>query len=176
MYKRGQFYLIAAIVIVTIIISLGVVYNRVHVTAEESKIYDLSEEINFEAAQIIDNGVLTGSLSNVSSRIENLTDAYSKSNPNQDFFLVFGDGETGELSVLYYNKSKTGSIGISAGGSIFDQELDLIRKGRFKSESGLVEIEISDEVSRQFNLKPGQNFYILITKSKEGEKLVASNE
>ena len=56
MDKRGQFFLIAAVVIIGLIIGLSVVYNSVKAPKEDSQVYDLSKEIDYESAQVIDHG------------------------------------------------------------------------------------------------------------------------
>jgi len=60
MVKKGQVFLIAALVIVSILIGLGAIYNTVNVSAEDIQIYDLSDEISFEASQVLDSGVFHG--------------------------------------------------------------------------------------------------------------------
>ena len=54
MHKRGQFFLIAALVVVGILVGLSIAYTTVRTPREETQIYDLSEEIYYEGAQVID--------------------------------------------------------------------------------------------------------------------------
>ncbi|MEK6818345.1 MAG: hypothetical protein AABY10_00250, partial [Nanoarchaeota archaeon] len=116
MNKRGQFFLIAALAIVGVIIGLTTVYNNISTVKEDFTVYDLSNEINYESAQVIDSG-LFNSLDNskIDENLKNLTDFYSKSNPDQEFVVLFGNEK--KLKVVNYKKTPTGSIGVSFGGN-----------------------------------------------------------
>jgi len=128
MSKKGQFFLVAALVIVIVIVGLGTIYVSTQFPEEDAHVYDLSEEINFEASQVIDNGILTANQDEIQAKIENLTDTYSKLNPNSDLFIVYGNQS--EVTVLYYNRTKIGNIGITTGGP--DLELKNEVLGKFK--------------------------------------------
>ena len=47
MHKKGQFFLIAAIVIIMIVIGLGTIYVSTNSQSEDTQTVDLSEEIYF---------------------------------------------------------------------------------------------------------------------------------
>ena len=54
--KRGQFYLVAAIVIITILIGFSVVSNYSR-NKEVVQLYDLKSELNIETARVLEYGV-----------------------------------------------------------------------------------------------------------------------
>src|SRR3989344_2736787 len=58
MNKRGQFFLIAAVVIAGILIGLGAVYVSLSSQKEDRIVYDLTKEISYEASRVIDKGEL----------------------------------------------------------------------------------------------------------------------
>ena len=55
MYKRGQFFLIAALVIISLILSLGTVSNRATKSSSDDKVQYLAEEIKEESQAIVKN-------------------------------------------------------------------------------------------------------------------------
>ena len=100
MNKRGQFFLIAAVVIVGIIITLGTI-NISTKTSKNSNaaFYDLSKEINYESSRLIDYGVLNGqTFSTTNSSITSFVANYSVANPDTDMLLIYGNTST--LTIL----------------------------------------------------------------------------
>lgn len=94
MNKRGQFYLIAALVIIIIISGLVYIYIKAETPAEDIVVYDLTEEINFEASQVIANGIFEGKdKEEIKGELEKLSQHYSDQNPDVDitFAYVYGD-------------------------------------------------------------------------------------
>ncbi len=118
MKKRGQFYLIAALIIVGIAAGLATIHNSSKTSEEDVAVYDLSQEIDFESAQVIDNGVFKASLSpNTNTNIISLTQHYcAKSTEDTSFVVVYGT--TASASIITCEDISTGKLGISTGGSI----------------------------------------------------------
>jgi hypothetical protein len=52
MNKRGQYYLVTAIVLVTIILSFATITNSVQKRAEKERVYDLYSEINLDTKKV----------------------------------------------------------------------------------------------------------------------------
>jgi len=97
MNKRGQFYLIAALVIILIISGLVYIYIKAETPVEDIVVYDLTEEIDFEANQLIANGMFEGkSKEEIKEKIEKLSQHYSDENPDVDitFAYVYGNEES----------------------------------------------------------------------------------
>ena len=173
MNKRGQFFLISALVIVGIIIGLTTIYNQIQTNEEDTTIYDLSREISYESGQVIDNGIIYSlSQPEIESHLINLTDFYSQTNPESEFNILYGDGKT--LKILQYKKANTGSISVSVGGS----EVTINGEGSEKkqgskdrcNEKGVscadkVEVNL-DNTNYNFDLREGQFFYVIIKKNK----------
>ena len=177
MKKRGQFFLIAAIVIVGIILGLATVYNTAKSSKEDTTVYDLSDEINFEAAQVIDNGVFNGeelSGTVVPTRIEILTEFYSNENPESDLIIIYGDKI--KATALFYNSLETGTVSISIAGN--PSKITLTKTEREKEileiEKNKVTIDLGEGVTYDFSLREGQVFYLVIKKENSCERYIST--
>ncbi|MBI5804347.1 hypothetical protein HY450_03825 [Candidatus Pacearchaeota archaeon] len=173
--KRGQFYLVAALVIIGILATLTTVYNVAKTQREDLTVYDLSTEINYEAAQVIDNGIFTAtSDEQIGGNVENLTDFYAEANPTSDLLVIYGNES--ELTIIFYNNTKIGSVGISFGGVPIDLEIEELRKlkGRIpRDRSGRVQVELNEGIRYTFELNAGQVFFIVLKKEKDEGRYVS---
>jgi hypothetical protein len=173
MNKRGQFYLIAALVIVGIIVGLATVYNSAKSVTEDSTIYDLSDEINFEGSQILASGLFNAdSETDMNSKIINLTDYYARSNPESELLIVYGNSTN--LTYVAYTNSITGSISIAGGISIVQTSHLTKRIGTVTVTGSTVEVYLSNNVQYTFRIKPGYQFYLIMKKEKGGETFVST--
>jgi hypothetical protein len=78
MNKRGQFFLIAALIIIGIILSVSTVYNYTSSNNQNTKASDISKELDFEANKVIDKGVFNSdSSSQIKDNVKNKTRCYS---------------------------------------------------------------------------------------------------
>jgi|SRR3989344_2312471 len=178
MQKRAQFFLIAALVIVGIMFGLATIYNTAQTSEEDTTVYDLSDEINFESSQVIDNGIFNGGSKQeeILKHIENLTDFYSAENSRSDLIIIYGDEH--KLTVIFYNQTKTGSIGINIGGDV--SLIQTAQPQKFKNETinyppllNLVSVELGFGIPYEFSLRPGQIFYLIIKKENSNERYVS---
>src|SRR3989344_7102871 len=122
MNKRGQFYLIAALVIVSIAASLATVKNTASSPNTETILYDLSNEMIYEAGQVIDSGVLN-SISDLTLKenLNNLTRYYANSFRDSDFLIIYGNEST--LYFFVRDNTNNGNVGFTFGGSQVDLKI-----------------------------------------------------
>jgi hypothetical protein len=107
--KKGQFFLIAAIVIVIITASLVLIRNYSKTPELEKQIYDLSNEINFEASQVLFNGVYSGSSeTDISDNTKQLLAFYAKTNPNTDIAVFYGDES--KINAIIYDSNDCNNV------------------------------------------------------------------
>lgn len=170
MEKKAQVFLIATLIILSLLIGLGAVYTSTKTSEEETKVYDLTNEINYEASRVIDNGVFTGA--NVETNVKNLTDFYAKTNPDSNFAIVYGDKNS--LKVRYYNQTSS-TVGIGLGGAPTTQTI----YQRHPTEEPLIPINNRIDVAFEgntytFDLKEGQSFYLVVKKETANEEFVAT--
>jgi len=177
MNKRGQFFLVAALVIVGIIIGLATVYNTTTTSREDITVYDLADEVNYEGARVLESGTFND-LNNIEieGNIEDLIEFYSETNQNHEFYGIYGDEE--DLTLIFYETSDTGSVGVSVGGSPIDVEPVGQTKGKKADiehgyEKNNVVVEIGKE-EYSFDINPGNTLYVIVAVEKDSERHVAS--
>ena len=92
--KKGQFFLIAALVIVVIILGLASIQVSTKVSKENVRIYDLTNEIDLEGKSVVDHGVFADKTpAEVEDYMEELLTYYVETNPDSNFAIVYGDTE-----------------------------------------------------------------------------------
>lgn len=164
--KRGQFYLISAMIIIAIALGFVAISN----TSGRQGFAELSfagEELEFESQAVLD--YIAYKDQDAKAQLTTFTQDYSTYTDIDNSYFVFGD--TTEVTVAAYQKFSDGRILVDTGSG--DQELE-IEKATYKSQSyssptSPVTLTIN-EVEHEFELKQGTNFYFIIAKAKkEGE-------
>jgi len=152
--KRGQFYLIIAVVIVGLLISFITITNSTKKQGSTT-IYDLSEELKIESEQVLDYSLNSGE-----DKIDDFTKTFSEY-AGKDILIIFITGKNPNLEAYSYDK-----------GTKKDYTGDL----EIKDEEKTIVFEYG-EVSYSFDLNPGQNFHFIIIHQTEKETyVVLSNE
>lgn len=175
MNKRGQFFLIAALVIVALIAGLATVYNAAKSTSTESSIYDLSDEISFEGSQVLASGIFNARTEQETTQnLLNITEYYAKTTPDSELLVVYGNPNN--LQYTIYTNNIVGTIAVETGGA----PLQVVRTGRLSRSTGsinanspTVQIRLSNDAVYTFHIKPGSQFYIVLKKQSESESYVA---
>jgi len=143
--KRGQVYLIAAMILIAILIGFATVSNYSKKKVDTSVI-DLGKELEIEGEKVLDYGAITGD-----DQIENFTSVFSAyAGDDVDIYYIFG--KEGDLRL--YNG--TGLV------------------STLTSQGGKISVTIK-ETDYEFDLKSGENFYFVISKEIEGEQYVVTN-
>ncbi|MEM4259217.1 MAG: hypothetical protein QXS38_00430 [Candidatus Pacearchaeota archaeon] len=175
MNKRGQFFLIAALIIVGVIITLTAINISTKPSLkEQTTLYDLSKEIDYESSKLIDYGVYAGQpQEQTAETIVSLVSNYSMANPDTDLLLIYGNKDS--LTVLYYNKSLTGSVGFNLGGGAISGGQYVITPvtPSYNVYGNEVDVTLAEGHILNFDLQPGQNFFIVLKKEVGGEVIVA---
>lgn len=169
MNKRGQVFLMAALIIAGILISVVRISNESIAREKPEAFFDLSDEISFETKRVLDYGVINAE-PDVGSLASQLLSNYSDVIGNQDVAFVYGNG----INVFAYYYQSINVIGVT----LFDGITFPITiqsgsqiEAEYSSSSNNVRIRI-DGVDYTFDLKPGQNFYFVLAKDEDGEKFV----
>jgi len=171
MKKKGQFYLLTTIIIITIIVSLITVSNY---SRERSniKFNYLGEELEIESEKVLDYGIKNNK--NLKELLENFTRDYSDYSDTENSYFIFGDEN--EVTVTGYKKLSSGAIFINAGSG--NETLNL-NKGEYNSRDFLNPAEsikvTVDGVRYDFILRSGENFYFIISKEINEEKYIFTN-
>ena len=172
MNKRGEFFLIAAVVIVGIIITLGAINISTKAPAKDNTaFYDLSREIDYESNKLIDYGVYKSKdPSAIGSSVLSFVANYSAANPDTDLLIVYGNKDNIQISL--YDKTATGEI--SVGGAISQQSSRMPTVPQYEQEGSSLTVQLDSETNLTFELQPiGENFFIVLKKQAGEETLVA---
>ncbi len=149
--KRGQFYLIAGMIIISVIISLISIVNYVK-KSQTVLVDDLKEEVKIESQKVLENKLAQGG-----DPIDEYGIDYS-SHLGSDIELYFITGNDPNIQAYkYVNGDKTPV-----------SEYLTIDGGNEK-----IIFELNG-VSHEFNLMQTENFYYLIVQEVKGEYFVAA--
>jgi len=179
--KGGQFFLIAAVILVVVIVSVITISNYTS-TREEVKLYDLGQEMGIESQQVIDSGTYSGLDSEeMALLMENFAKNYvNYIEEDKNIYFVFGNKE--EIRVLGYQEIEPEKVCIGLNNEPVDCNIAMEKTQTFssnKNEIDKVVIKIGEapnEYDYQFRLKPGENFYFVIWREIKGEKHVVISD
>ena len=165
MKKRGQFYLISAIILATIIVSLIVITNYSK-KDDYTELENLKDEIQIESAKVIDSGINNQlAQPTMNQRVQDFTQQYINSQSrDKNLYFVFGEddnitlnGYQNEPHDVFLDSIQVTSASGSPGAFL----------GTIDPATSDVNLTI-DENSYIFTLKNGENFYFLISKQARG--------
>jgi len=163
MNKRGQFYLIAAVVIAGLIVGMGMNYTSINGSSNDDSTDKILLQIQSEASQVIDNAVFNGlSNSERNANLDLLLGAYSQNNPDTEFVLIFGSKEEIQAETEY------------------NKYYSLVGNERVVSSAGLSfsgdksTVSLSEDEKYDFQLKQ-QNLYLIVKTIREEESNVRTN-
>lgn len=185
MNKKAQFFLIAALIISAVILTLGRKYASGSAPEESTLVYDLSDEIYYETSQVIDNGAFQGkSEDEISAEISTLAKYYADSNPDSDIVVLYGNSE--KIKEVSYQNSLDQKVQVR---DVLDQGLSkqgsAVKNIEKDSQNIAVDIEFLDKVNseemgkkikirKNFKIQKGQNFYLVIRKKVDNEQVIFS--
>jgi len=110
MNKKGQFFLLAAVIIASVVISLGAIKSSVIVSSGGESLDDLVEEVMGESRNVIEYEIASGGafLSSVAPFANEMSDFVSGREPYANFLFVFGNSNT--LMILEYEPQEVVDI------------------------------------------------------------------
>jgi hypothetical protein len=193
MKKRGQFYLIATIIIVGVLIGFFSVTNQIQ-EKTSTNIQDISKSIELESEKLLETAILWSGSQGTILLWEDLAKKYSENLP-KDMEIIFITGKTNNLQIYTFEDNETAGI-MSPGLGIKDDAQNLnaniiVPKIRVKNsiqpkqklnipeeKYTIGENNITLELYEQqyvFKLKEGFNFYFIVFQTINNEKYVVTN-
>lgn len=198
--RRGQFFLIAAVVIIAVIVSIVTITNYTQ-KKDVVRLYDLGEELGIESQQVLDYGTYSElNEEEMTDLIENFIDNYvSYIGTDKNIYFIFGNKykinivgyqEITESVQVCFDVEPEESRGTSKGASRPSQ---IVQEGECKYYLNVGETEsfikgteedrkvihkvkvIIGDVDYEFPLKYGENFYFVIWQEIGGEKHVVTS-
>ena len=170
MNKSGQFYLIAAIILASIIIGIVTVSNyskKDSITGFQ----DLKEELQIESENVLDYGVYNKfNEAQMRGLLNDFTQEYIDSESrDKDLYFVFGNENN--ITVKGYQKSDK-LISVSSGASSTITQKAGEFTGSIDPSGNDIMLYIGDN-SYTFKLNRGENFYFVISQQDEGGYIVS---
>jgi hypothetical protein len=176
MKKRGQFYLVAALIIVAIIISFAAISNYAR-TRGSTKLYNLGEELDIESGEVLTFGIVQNRDPGDTGLLEHFTNLYEQyAGENNEIYYIFGNSEG--IVVYSYKDLILGEVSVDFGDGSSTLTIDARAKRDLPTEDievngNTIKVTINDVV-HEFELKPGDNFYYVISQELNGDVIVAT--
>ena len=165
---RGQFYLLSAIIIISIIIGFSAVSNYTKKTSDV-RIFDLGHELDIESANVLDYGTYpVNQITDINSFLKDFVSNYSSYlGEDKELSFVFGNpDDDSTATVVNYEEVTLGNI--DYGGS----QITSTKRISTTSSSNIQNVEgkkvttiIFNDQTYEIELKPGENFYFVISQN-----------
>jgi len=164
--KIGQFYLVSAIIVAAIVISVIVVTNYSK-KQDYSDLNSLRDELNIESAKVLDYGINNQlSQAAMNQLLQDFTQKYiDTESRDKNLYFVFGNQDNITLKG-YQNTAHTVSFDSANIASSSGEFLGIVNP---TGSSTTLQI---DENAYIFTLKNGENFFFVISREIGGEEHV----
>ena len=170
--KKGQFYLLAAIIIIIVIVGFAVISNYAK-KKSSVKLYDIKDELQIESGEVLEYGVSYEE--NIDELIDDFIEKYQEyAGENKNLYFIFGNTE--EVWMVSFEEvvrgkiTETGGTGVNIPGVWYEKEQLEIEGGKVVVTIG----EEGEEIEYEFELKPGENFFFVISQEVEGEQHIVT--
>jgi len=176
--KRGQIYLVAAIIIVMILAGLVSIKTYAVIKTEPRKIKDISSELKEETSRIIDYGIYSNT--NLNNLLNSFDQEFSKYflEKTEETNIVFIYGNKTKLYSVQYNDEYSGAVYATIGSSspTWTTSEPIINKTDITSKIQDDKIKVNLlEKDFIFEIGEGEVFYFLITQQKNDETIIEKN-
>ncbi len=149
MKRRGQFYLIATIILIVIIFGFITVSNYLK-KQDSREIYYLGEELKIESAKVLDY------------------ETYKEENKLNDFMANFSKYAGQDIEIIYIISEIDEIKAYKYINGVNKGEIEVIK------DEGIIKITVED-IDYEFDLNPGKNFYFIISQKTNKEKYIVTN-
>ena len=179
--KKGQFYFIAALAIVAVLIGFTNIANYVK-TEKQTEIYRLKEEILVEKLAVLDYALYSEETpQNITEILVNFSKAYIQANPETNFYFILGN--TTNLTFLAYQNYNS-SVALNSNGAPTEIQLykKIIEQKTFANTDSAISLildyslesqDLRNPLAYSFQLKEGINIYFVLSSEKNEERYIA---
>ena len=183
MDKHGQFFLIAAVIIIAVIVSIVTITNYTQ-KRDVVRLYDLGEELGIESQQVLDYGTYSElNESEMTDLIKNFIDNYvNYIEEDKNIYFVFGNklkiNVVGYQDIQYENVTVCLKLDDKGKTEQCNPYLAIGETQEFteENEEEIYKVEVQIEGnSYEFPLSYGENFYFVIWQEIGGEKHVVTS-
>ncbi len=173
--KRGQFFLIAAVVIIVVVVSIVTITNYTE-KRDVVKLYDLGQELGIESQNVLDYGTYS-ELNETEMKVlmENFVKNYvDYIQEKKNIYFIFGNSQ--RINLIGYQEIVNESVCINVSGTCTPY-LQVGETQEYTVATGVTRVAITiGGIEYDFKLKRGENFYFVIWQDIGGEKHVVTSE
>lgn len=171
--KRGQFYLIAAIVIAVALIGITSIFNYSS-KSSSTNLDENKEELQIESSYVLDytsyNSLSDGETNTL---LEDFSEDYINTKGGENnVYIIFGKKSSFEL-VARQTQEESVNIKTSSEESDLNLNKNEIYKNSYTTEDN-VTLTLGED-PKSFEMSEGENFYFIISNLNGDEKHVISN-
>ncbi len=174
MNQRGQFFIVAAVLIAVIVSSLASVTTYAYTRSAPTTIYEVSAELREESSRIVEYGIYTEQ--DINTVLTDFTEGefadyfIPKVDETAVVFIygTFIDEEALVFSVRFDFEKRGEILSNLLGSSAIDIKDAIITRENIVSLDGQVSVTLLEK-DYVFDLKPGENFYFIIGHSSDDE-------
>jgi hypothetical protein len=179
--KRGQFFLLAAVIIITGIVAIASIKSFVTETGGESeeRIYDLGQEVGYESARVIDYGIYNDKYNEelIDGWLANFTEYVSEREGVSEWLFVYGNKE--KIVVVNFTSEDKGNVGINVGDKkIISRTKPVLvpEKKSYTTPGSKVRVRDTLGIEREFELAEGESFYFVVAKKESSGTIIEKND
>ena len=175
MNKRGQFYLVAAMLIALIVGGMASVSTRVSINPEPEIISEIGDDLSRESYSIIEYGVYNDESIDpllIDFAGDQVRDYFLKKTGDANIIFLFGDRKN--LRALQYDSGSQGEISI--GSSKWNNHKKFVKikeLGDFSDKEKVVVELLGNEYD--FDIRDNEMFYFVVVKEREKEFFVKTS-
>ncbi len=170
MNKRGQFYVVAAILIVLVLSGVTGVSTYIVVKSEPKTIHELGSDLNRESAKIVEYGIYNNeNLTKLTNEFagKDVAKYFLKKTNNANIIFVYGNKTN--LQSLQYNTTNTGNVGVAGG--LWNNYNSFSEIQKLDNPGDFAEVEVLNK-KYSFELKDNEMFYFVIVQKRGDETFV----
>lgn len=167
--KSGQFYLIAAIILVTVIIGVTAISNFAK-RETQTEFSALRDELQIESANVIDYGSYNGfGSAQINGLLQDFTQNYIDTGTGKNLYFIFGNKNN--VTVKGYQELDRAVSIISGNTELLITSVKGEFIGSIDPETANVIVKIGDS-NHEFEVKEGENFYFIISQVSGGGEFI----
>lgn len=177
--KKGQFYLVAAILIVMIISGIASIKTYAIIKSEPRKIKDISSELKEETSRIIDYGIYNAQdlILLLNSFDANFSEYFLKKTEETNIIFIYGNKS--KLYSVQYSDQYTGTVFATIGQvsptwNVAEPIINRTLINVNEYSDNILTIRILER-DFDFEVRDGEMFYFLITQKQEDEIFIERN-
>ncbi len=174
MNKRGQFYIIAAVVILTIFGGFIAVSNSISYV-KNPQILDSKNEIITEASAIINYGAYHSETdSQIESKLINMSKYYVREIPDSNFYFLLGTKSNITLVAYQSSKENVYMNGEQMTAITPKSSAPYEQSGFMPNAENKIDIK-TNETNYNFTINEGENFHFAISSFANGQEYSISS-